>query len=205
MHMPAKILVALFLLLASSQLMGQNAPQTDVRFRGGIVAGLNATQVDGDDFAGFTKLGLNAGFVAQLPLSKKFFMSMEILYSQKGAKSKTYQGFPTEYRVKLNYAEVPVLINFQEKSAVNFGLGLAYGRLVKIREFIDELEQEPFEDFNRDELSGIANGNYLITPNFNLNVRWSYSIFPIGHSPLSNFNSRAMYNHVLSFRLAYIL
>lgn len=130
---------------------------------------------------------------------------MEILYSQKGAKSRTYSGFPTEYQVNLNYAEVPLLINFQEKSAVNFGLGLAYGRLVKTREFIDEIEQEPFEDFNRDEFSGIANGSYLISDHFQINVRFAYSLLPIGHSPISNFNSRAMYNNVLSFRLAYIL
>ena len=203
--MNKKLLAVLLLTMISMVLQAQNAPKTELRFRGGIVLGLNASQVDGDDFAGYHKLGINGGFMAQLPLTKKFFMSMEILYSQKGGKSRTYAGFPTEYQVNLNYAEVPLLINFQEKSAVNFGLGLAYGRLVKTREFIDELEQEPFEDFNRDELSGIANGSYLISDHFQLNVRLAYSLLPIGHSPISNFNSRAMYNNVLSFRFAYVL
>jgi len=204
-QMNKKLLAVLLLTMISMVLQAQNAPKTELRFRGGIVLGLNASQVDGDDFAGYHKLGINGGFMAQLPLTKKFFMSMEILYSQKGGKSRTYAGFPTEYQVNLNYAEVPLLINFQEKSAVNFGLGLAYGRLVKTREFIDELEQEPFEDFNRDELSGIANGSYLISDHFQLNVRLAYSLLPIGHSPISNFNSRAMYNNVLSFRFAYVL
>ncbi|MBA2423026.1 MAG: PorT family protein [Chitinophagales bacterium] len=178
---------------------------TELRFRAGIVLGLNATQVDGDDYAGYHKLGLNGGFTAQLPVSKKFFFSTEILYSQKGAKSRTFQGVPLAYRTKLNYAEIPLLFNFQEKHAVNFGLGVSYGRLIKVREYIDGIEQDPFEDFRRNDIAGVANGNYLISDHLQLNLRFAYSLIPIGYSPTSNFNSRAMFNNILSFRLAYVL
>jgi hypothetical protein len=177
---------------------------TELRFRGGIILGVNATQVDGDDYAGYHKLGLNGGFTAQLPISKNFFFSTEILYTQKGAKSRTFQGVPLQYRLKLNYAEIPLLFNFQEKHAVNFGLGLSYGRLIKIREFIDAIEQDPFEDLKRNDIAGVANGNYLISDHLQLNLRFAYSLIPVGHSPISNLISRAMLNNVLSFRLAYV-
>lgn len=201
-----KIILSLLFLTGLLQMTyGQDAASTELRFRGGAVLGLNACQVDGDDYAGYHKLGFNGGFLAEIPVAKKFFVSMEILYSQKGAKSRTYQGIPTEYQANLNYAEIPVLFNFQEKSAVNFGLGASYGRLVKYKEFRDELQQPPTDDFNRDDICGIANGNYLISDHFHLNIRFAYSIVPFGHRDTSNFNKRGMYNNVLSFRIAYVL
>lgn len=195
------ILLSIFFIDASAQ----NDPNTTLRFRGGMVLGLNASQVDGDDFPGYHKVGLNGGFLAEIPVSKKFFVSMEILYAQKGAKSRTYAGLPTEYHSKLDYAEVPILINFQEKTAVNFGLGFSYGRLVRNKEYVDELIQPTSDDFNRDDFCGVANGNYLISDHFRLNFRFAYSLVPIGHRSTSNFNNRGMYNNVLSFRLAYVL
>ncbi len=196
------LITALVLLYNASR--AQVNAITELRFRGGIILGVNATQVDGDDYAGYHKLGLNGGFAAQLPVSKKFFFSTEILYTQKGAKSRTFQGIPLQYRIKLNYAEIPLLFNFQEKHAVNFGLGLSYGRLIKIREFIDAIEQDPFEDFKRNDIAGVANGNYLISDHLQLNLRFAYSLIPIGYSPASNFVNRAMFNNVLSFRLGYV-
>ncbi len=196
------LITALVLLYNASR--AQVNAITELRFRGGIILGVNATQVDGDDYAGYHKLGLNGGFAAQLPVSKKFFFSTEILYTQKGAKSRTFQGIPLQYRIKLNYAEIPLLFNFQEKHAVNFGLGLSYGRLIKIREFIDAIEQDPFEDFKRNDIAGVANGNYLISDHLQLNLRFAYSLIPIGYSPASNFVTRAMFNNVLSFRLGYV-
>lgn len=192
-------------LLLCSVASAQENPKTQLRFRGGVILGLNASQVDGDDFAGYHKLGINGGFLSEIPVSKKFFTSVEILYSQKGAKSRTYAGYPTEYRVNLEYAEVPVLINFQEKTAVNFGLGFSYGRLLKSKEYRDELPQPPSTDFNRDDICIVANGNYLISDHLRLNIRAAYSVVPMGHRDTSNFKNRGMYNNVITFRLAYVL
>jgi hypothetical protein len=193
--------------------MGQGSDKTELRFRAGVVLGVNATQVDGDDLAGYHKLGLNGGFIAHIPVSKKFFFSTEILYTQKGSKSRTYAGYPLAYKLKLNYAEIPVLINFQEKTALNFGIGVSYGRVVKVREFIEGLENIPttfdvsttdVNELNRSDYNVIANANYLFTKNFFLNVRFAYSFVPVGRFLSSNFNNRALYNNLLSFRLGYV-
>ena len=199
-----RILFTICILSAALSLRAQNTPLTDLTFHAGIVLGLNASQVDGDDYAGYNKLGINAGFMSVLPVSKKIFFSAEILYTQKGSKSHVVSGMPLEYRLKLNYAEIPVLFNFNAKPVLDFGAGFAYARLVKSREFVYELEQPPFEDLNKNEFAGLLNANYFFNPHFFLNVRFSYSLAPIGHSPVSNFNSRAMFNNLLSFRIGYI-
>ena len=204
----------LLLLLAGfvNRSNGQEAP-SQLRFHAGGVLGLIASQVDGDDFAGFNKLGVTGGFIAELPLSKYFFISTEILYSQKGSKSHTYPNIPLEYRLKLNYAEVPVLINFQNKPSFNFGAGFSYNRLIKVREFVYGLEQIPnsfdvstsdFNQLKKNDFNLVVGGSYLFTKNFMVNVRYQYSITAMGRVALSNFNNRGMYNNLLAFRFMYV-
>src|SRR4030095_1997940 len=136
MNMKNVLLLFLFSLI-SLFTTAQNAQQPELRFRAGIILGLNASQVDVDDYAGFNKLGINSGFMAELPVSKSFSFSAEILYTQKGSKSHTVTGVPLEYKLRLNYAEIPLVCSFSVKPSLNFGLGLSYSRLLRSREFIN--------------------------------------------------------------------
>ena len=54
------------------------------RFKAGIVAGINAAQVDGDLAAGYNKIGLLGGLRVTTVLSNKFDVSLDFLYSQQG-------------------------------------------------------------------------------------------------------------------------
>ena len=49
----------------------------------GILAGYNATQVEGDTYKGYHKPGLVAGFYVQTDVAPAVFAAMEIKYSQK--------------------------------------------------------------------------------------------------------------------------
>ncbi|MCS6916882.1 MAG: outer membrane beta-barrel protein [Chitinophagales bacterium] len=188
--------------------------------RGGVVLGINASQVDGDDYAGYTKVGLNAGFYGQIPISPRFFVSTEILYSQQGAKSRVRQGLPLEFLTRYDYAVVPVLLHFQEKEAINFGAGFAFARLINQQRFANQIEQpdasicssrpdigiiQPeYICLKRQNFMVTAEGNYLVTPQFQLNVRFAYSIVPMGYYGSSNFVNRGMYHNLLSFRVRYV-
>src|SRR6188474_2797152 len=92
-----------------------NTYQPSMRIRGGVIFGMNASQIDGDDYAGYRKVGLNFGFYGQIPVSKRFFLSTEILYSQKGAKNPVTPNTPVQYWYTWNiqYAEIPLLIHYQ--------------------------------------------------------------------------------------------
>jgi hypothetical protein len=43
-----------------------------------------STQVDGDDLAGFNKIGINVGPIIHINFNPNWSASMELLYSQKG-------------------------------------------------------------------------------------------------------------------------
>lgn len=109
--------------------------------KGEVFLGGNLCQVDGDECYGYRKLGFHAGAGALVPITSWMDIGLEVLFNQKGAfkrDSITYNStFPHSYNLKLNYAEIPLMIYITDKDAVSLGLGVSYGRLVGINELVD--------------------------------------------------------------------
>ncbi|HRX13350.1 MAG TPA: hypothetical protein P5210_16925, partial [Draconibacterium sp.] len=76
--MKNKLLFAALLLMICNVALAQ-------RFNGGILAGLNASQVEGDIYRGYHKPGILGGFYVETDLAPAVFMGMEIKYAQKGS------------------------------------------------------------------------------------------------------------------------
>ena len=130
------------------------------RFIGGVAAGINLTQVDGDEVFGYHKVGFTGGPFVKLMLDKKqrFSITMELLYSQKGAQKKypapdgvrvalgdtaffdndpKHVGENTKffYNLRTDYLEIPLVVHFEDpRSKVGIGIGISWGRLVFIKE-----------------------------------------------------------------------
>jgi len=185
-------------------------------FYAGLMAGANFAQVDGDNFAGYHKVGLNVGGIGYVQLQKHVAISWEILYSQKGAKS----NFPrpsgidsiyiVKYGINAGYAEIPVMINYFDKRKSHFGVGVSYSRLVSANETLKtdrpytiDLTKYPFVKNNYDIVAGAE--LHLVKGLF-LNVRFQYSLVPIRTNTPPNF-SRAgkQYNNLWTVRLMYLL
>lgn len=177
-----KHLKIIFMLFFSSQIfIPENCLAQSIK--GGIVIGFNATQIDGDKIMGFHKFGINAGAIAVIPLSKKFSVSMEILYTESGSKSTNEQSiYPLgyDYLLKLNYVEVPFLINFLDKERFSFGIGVSIGTLVTYKEYFNGLEfSDPSKPYTKRAYNYVANGSYFINSHWAINMRFSYSVIPI--------------------------
>lgn len=122
----------LFFSMSSQPLNAQN------RFKGGAILGFNASQMDGDQAAGYHKVGLNAGLRAIILLQPKMDISLDLLYSQRGSRTMEYES-PEFRAVTLHYLEVPVLFHYkdwlaQDKNGNSFykasiEAGVSYGRL----------------------------------------------------------------------------
>ena len=109
--------------------------------KGELFLGGNACQVDGDECYGFKKFGVHAGAGALIPLTNWMDVGLEVLFNQKGAFKRnaitSNSTFPYAYNLKLNYAEIPIMIYLTDKDAVSVGLGVSYGRLVGINELVN--------------------------------------------------------------------
>lgn len=107
--------------------------------KGEVFVGGNGTQVDGDECYGYRRFGVHAGAGALVPITRWMDIGLEVLFNQKGAyKSDSineHLGLYTgTYDLRLNYAEVPVMVYLTDKNRYSIGLGVSYGRLVGIKE-----------------------------------------------------------------------
>ncbi len=198
-----RITVLIILLFLSTSVSAQY-------IKGGVIAGLNATQVDGDTYIGYHKLGINAGAIAIVPINKKFNASMEILFSQKGSlkKQNPKNPFPNSYKLQIGYVDVPVLINFKfkEEEKISFGTGASFGSLVRFKEYVDGLEktsyyiETPYESM---DINWIANVLYEFIPHLYFNFRYAYSLRYIRVVKINGVVEKQK-NNMLSFRLMYV-
>src|SRR5690606_3693125 len=82
------LLIAILVVFGGNNTYAQNYYDENARtFYGGISMGGTFSQLDGDNFAGYRKIGLTGGAIVYAELAKKFAMSLELLYTQKGAVS----------------------------------------------------------------------------------------------------------------------
>jgi len=189
-------------------------------FSGGAVVGANFAQVDGDYFAGYYKMGFNGGGIVYAQVAKRLAFSIEILYSQKGSKSRSAKPsltlkntFITKYGIAANYVEVPVMFNYFDKRRSHVGVGVSYSRLVRSHETleidstnvvqsIDLNEKYPFTPNALDVLAGV---DLHLWKGLFLNLRFQYSIIPIRTYLPTDFARATEYNNLWAVRLMYLL
>ena len=218
-------------LLFSSLFLLLITMRTDIlaqRIKGEVFAGINLSQVDGDEIYGFDKVGLNTGVGAILPIGKHFTFSVETQYSQKGSvQGEQYadtvfnpntgmdEFWTGEYKLKLDYLEVPVLFHFTDK-LISAGLGISYGRLVNVKEYehgnlvtTTTLNEGPYDKNDYNFLVDINFRIHKKISKFKFNVRYTYSIDKIRTRDFYNklyeyTGTRDQYNNLVSLRLIYV-
>jgi len=198
---------------------------------GAFSAGVNLSQVDGDQVYGYNKVGLNIGPSVIIPFgkNKRWSVTLELLFSQLGSRQKNlnttkdtlikgpylyYDG----YRLSLNYVQIPVLVHFTDKRFIALGAGFLYGQLVGVTEYESVDDKQGFVridsttlrgPYSRSDIEAIVDIRVRVYRGLWFDGRYSYSMFPIRTRTFQNqyFSSlfdRKQYNNVLTFRLVYI-
>ncbi len=179
------------------------------QFRGGIIAGINGSQVDGDHYAGYNKLGFMGGFFVYRPLTDRLDLQLEIKYMGKGANKKTTKTDLSQYKSQLHYIELPVLLHYKlsQKFGVEAGLGFGYLFSYAEKDEYGELPIQDAVDFKSFELSSIIGLRFYIKPFLSAHLRYSYSILPILDNPgeITYFFNRGAYNNLFSLGVMYEL
>ncbi len=166
------------------------------QFKIGFLGGISTSQVDGDGHAGYGKVGFFAGGFVTKKFSpeSKWSASFEITYIQKGSRKNLPpdQGGYIIYSLKLNYAEVPLLVKYDffvadslGKQKMNFSLegGVAIGALVHSEEYRDYAQVLPgtpgYIPFQKTDYSVLFGINYFLAKHIGFNVRTEYSMIPV--------------------------
>ena len=182
-------------------------------FDAGFLGGINGAQVDGDQMDGYNKPGPVFGLLSSQRYNNHWSSQFEMLYIQKGAKSKPDStGTQPFYRLRLNYIEVPVLLRYHFGSKFQYlaEAGLGFARLLSYREQVDYVDYTN-ADFHKTDYALNLGFAYALTDRLLFRVRYDYSFLPIRNNTfVSRVGRRAFFgygqfNNVLQFTLSYNL
>lgn len=156
------------------------------RIMGEAIIGLNMSKVEGDlvnnGSLKFQKPGLVIGAGAIVPLTEMFSINIQTLFNQKGAYKKigTHpDSAQPYYRTRLDYAEVPLLFQYNDKKGLTIGTGISYSRLVRINWLVNgrELSNATSDGFyTRDNFDWIADFKYRIWESAHVIIRYQYGL-----------------------------
>ncbi len=187
----------LLLFFAQNTLLAQKYSSL---FKAGATAGVNLSQIDGDEQFGYKKKGFNFGLRGAVILRKDMDISTELLYSKRGAEPSTNEQAKNKRLayITLHYAEVPFLFNyFYDKSEFghyrwNFYIGMSYGRLLKSETTIlksyslrDSLQQNLVNTigYNSSDFSLIVGIKRYFNSRLGLSLRHSLSMNYVYKNP----------------------
>jgi hypothetical protein len=194
-HFKLKLLLifTLSILLFQTNAIAQN-------FKLILSSGINFSQVNGDNLAGFHKLGLVAGAGVSRNISNNQQWSFEFLYSEKGSKDIVTLGDPIQDSIfKFNYIEIPFCYHYQFKPKFNLQLGVYTGVNIK-SVYSDGLENYDVSEQIYALDYGILGGlSYELSPQTKIQTRLSTSVLDFNHS------IERYFNLVLSMGISYTL
>jgi opacity protein-like surface antigen len=193
--------ILVFLCLLTGSVIGQ-------KFNGGLLAGFSASQVDGDTYSGYNKIGAMGGVFVSAPIFPKVDAILEIKYMGKGAHKKSTENDPTLYTSKLRYIELPLILRFINKTKIDWEVGSGVGYLFSHAEEDEYGEIPPSNSpkFKKLEINTMLGMGYNITQHWAARLRFSYSLFPIIKTYTDSryyFYNRGAYNNLFSFGMFY--
>jgi len=180
------VMIACFLSASAQEQQASGERTISPKF--GIKAGINLANLYVDNIEDENmKVGLNAGFIAKIPLVRGLSIQPELLYSSKGAKL-TYNNLlgQGEYRFNLNYVELPVLavINVAKNLNLHAGGYASYLASVNIKDMDDDgtvtdVTKLEAENFNRIDY-GLVGGLGVDVDNLSIGARYNYGLKEVG-------------------------
>ncbi|MEM6262349.1 MAG: outer membrane beta-barrel protein [Bacteroidota bacterium] len=175
---------------------------------GGLSAGFNTSQIDGDGFGGFYKVGASLGGYVYYDIFNNLRFQVDLLYDQVGS---SWRNNEINYRV--NYFSVPVLLNLNipiqigaSEFEIGFHGGPSFGILLGAEDVLNE--QDFTDELNSLEVRMVGGGSFNFTERFAFLLRYGYSISNLAAgSPSSALfpENVGPFNNVVTFSFRYEL
>ena len=142
----------------------------------GLKGGLNVstlTNNEGNEMG--SRLGLHAGALAHIHLSKNFAIQPELVYSSQGAKYTVTDG---EHSLGLNYINLPLQLQYMFDNGFRIQTGPQAGFLVNVNDKRDGTETGFFtsDDFKSVDFSWSAGLGYLTYSGLGVDARYNFGL-----------------------------
>lgn len=172
-----------------------------------LVMGTNFSQVDGDQYAGYNKVGLNAGVAVNRQVKDQWLIQMELLYSGKGSRKMTSEEDMQIFALRYRYLEIPILGVYEFKEKIKLHAGPSIGFNISA-EFDDGREWMPASPpLLPYEAAGHIGAEYQFADNWAFSARHSMSLLRVGNpnngTQFYRITANGLYNRLFSFTLRY--
>ena len=176
-------------------------------FKGGIMAGITGSQMDGDNLDGFNKFGFSGGVFGSRSFNDLWGMQVELKFIMKGAAKPVTNSDPTIYKMALNYYELPILVTLNSAKKIKLESGFAIGYISKASFTDNDGTRIITSQFNKTEISWIAGVYYILNEKFSANLKFSYSIKRVSYFVwnMTVWGTYGQYNNVLNFSIYYTI
>jgi hypothetical protein len=119
-------------------------------FHLGIKAGANLFKVDGESFDQEFKFGYNVGAFSEINFTSSWGIQPELLFNQTNYRTGTqfsdvYSGGISDYKGKLNYLSIPVLLSFRPIPLLSLLAGPQFGILLNRDEHLVDNAGQAFK------------------------------------------------------------
>lgn len=175
-------------------------------FNYGIYGGVTASQVHGDSYSGFNKLGVNAGFFLNKPMNYNIYWQAEIKYVNRGVYKGLSNNDQTLYKSTYHYLEIPLSLHYLADDKYLFELGISPEVLLGTA-YWDEnglLSPDAYPENRNLGLSVFAGVGYSFGERMRVTLRYTHSAFPFRDPQEWNHpRYRGYYHKVISLSLAY--
>jgi hypothetical protein len=190
------------LALVCCQGYGQGLDKTNGAF---LIGGFYASQVSGDQLAGFHQAGLNMGIGLRIPL-RKVFVEQSIAFVQKGSRKiqDSDRGDYSTYNLRLNYLAYHLSIGQQFKR-ISYSAGGQLCYLISSKEGDQNGEYSLVRPFKSFDFSLFIDVEYQMHNNWGLSLGIGQGVIPVReHASGQTFRlNRGQYNSTIRTALRY--
>lgn len=154
----------------------------------GIKGGVNVANVEMQNGVDLDyKAGMHIGGLAHIHLSRKFALQPELMYSNQGAERIVGN---TEYKTKLHYVNVPVLLQFMTGSGFRLQTGPQVGVLLSAKSKVNDTETDVDDNYKTPDFSWSFGASYVTMKGFGVDARYNHGISDINDATGNKYKNR---------------
>jgi hypothetical protein len=183
-------------------------------FKALFVGGMNFSQIEGSGEARYRKYGAVVGGGTVIKFSRRFSVSVELLYSQKGARpefgTSQVTGQKNKFDITSDYVDLPFTFSVHDKKTLMFGAGLQVSVLARYQQTDsagNNVTTHPppnGEPPHKVDLLGQVSGTFFIKQRLGIGLRFAYSLLGI-RDAVADSRYKRQYNNTISLRISYLL
>lgn len=190
------------IVMAAVAVFGFSQVQAQDGIQFGVKAGVNFAKLTGDDVEDADgRTGLHIGGVVEVPISEKFSVQPELIYSQQGLQ---FKDGDFESKLKLDYINIPVMAKFYVADGFAIELGPQIGILASAKAEADG-DEEDIKDFVKKSDISLGGGvSYKMATGLFFQGRYMIGISDVNDTNDENTFGDNLNNSNLSLSIGYM-